>query len=102
MSASAAAQQPDSERVELEILRRTPGRVVLAGDAGVHIGRNYAIRRSLDAGKSWSDVGSLPQLQLASCGLAGRAEEEEGEAVGCVMTLLHCEIVDKAACVLQV
>ena len=41
------------------------------------------------------DVGSLPQLQLASCGLAGRAEEEEGEAVGCVMTPLHCEIVDK-------
>jgi hypothetical protein len=50
----------DTESVELEILFRTPGRVVLAGAEGIHIGRNYAIRRSQDEGRSWSAIGSLP------------------------------------------
>lgn len=50
------------ESVELEILDRVPGRVVLAEpDGTLHAGRNYEILRSDDDGRSWSRVARLPR-----------------------------------------
>jgi len=37
---------------------------VLADDQGIHVGRNYAIRRSSDQGLSFREVGSLPLSPL--------------------------------------
>jgi hypothetical protein len=61
---AARQYEVDGATVELEILQRTPGRVVLADAAGIHIGRNYAIRSSQDQGRSWQEVGRLPLSPL--------------------------------------
>jgi hypothetical protein len=44
----------------LELVRRTPGRVVLAESSGtIHLGRGYDVLRSDDAGASWTRVVSV-------------------------------------------
>lgn len=61
MSRSAALEEEDADRVELEILERTRGRVVLADAEGIYLGRNYDVLRSRDSGASWTELGSLPR-----------------------------------------
>lgn len=52
----------DVDEVELEIVRQFPGRAVLAQrDGTLHVGRNYDVLRSSDAGRSWTRVTSLPR-----------------------------------------
>jgi len=52
---------PKSEEARLEILRRVPGRIVLAeGAETLYLGRNYQLLVSRDAGMRWERVGSLP------------------------------------------
>ncbi len=46
----------------LECLRTLPGRaLLLEPDGTIHMGRNYAILRSVDHGATWAQVGALPR-----------------------------------------
>jgi hypothetical protein len=77
----------ESERVELEVLRRFPGRVVLAEPGGVvHLGRNYDVLRSQDDGRTWTSVTSLPRSAwrraAESSRLACRLLRQEIRALG--------------------
>lgn len=56
--------EPD-ETVEIEILRRFPGRIVMAEpDGTLYLGHNYDIHRSRDAGAHWERIGALPRSPL--------------------------------------
>jgi hypothetical protein len=49
------------ETVALTVQGRFPGRIVLAEpDGTLHLGRNYEIHRSEDAGRSWQRVTAMP------------------------------------------
>ena len=52
----------DEGDTKLEILREFPGRVVRAErDGTIHMGRNYDVLRSEDAGETWTQITSLPR-----------------------------------------
>jgi len=52
----------DAAAVALEIVGRRRGRAVLAEpDGALHLGDNYDILRSRDAGGSWQRIGALPR-----------------------------------------
>lgn len=60
--ARAERDEPASaETLALTVQGRFPGRVVLAEpDGTLHLGRNYEIHRSQDAGRSWQRVTAMP------------------------------------------
>lgn len=59
--ASAPSAPPADGQVGLVVEGRLPGRIVLAErDGTLHLGRNYDIFRSGDAGRSWDCVASMP------------------------------------------
>lgn len=61
VAAASRLDRDSEETVELEILRQSRGRAVLAEPGGdLHLGRIYRIYHSGDLGRSWQPVARLP------------------------------------------
>jgi len=62
---ASAASWNEEEETSLELVRSFPGRVALVeADGTLHIGRNYDVLRSTDAGVTWEHVTRFPRSPL--------------------------------------